>query len=35
MINPGADKEAVVALVTSTWDRLKRERLMKEDRWNE
>ncbi len=35
MINPKADKEAVVALVTSTWDRLKRERLMKEDRWNE
>lgn len=35
MINPGADKDAVVQLVTSTWDRLKRERLMKEDRWNE
>jgi hypothetical protein len=35
VINPGADKEAVVNLVVSTWDRLKRERLMKEDRWNE
>lgn len=35
MINPGADKDAVVNLVTSTWDRLKRERWMKEDRWNE
>lgn len=35
MINPGVDKDAVVQLVTTTWDRLKRERLMKEDRWNE
>jgi hypothetical protein len=35
MINAGADKDAVVNLVTSTWDRLKRERLPKEMRWNE
>lgn len=35
MIKPGVDKDAVVQHVVSTWDRLKKERIMKEDRWNE
>ena len=35
MIQKGIDVDAVVQDVVKDWDRLKRERLIKEDRWNE